>query len=236
MLLYEAAIACRAYTAFGGEFDDSFREFVRRTGRTVDLESEESGSALMKWLNEWGCRQFAKEFHSQALTRIRDWARQYLQYLPDETASFLALSDGEICRVAEASDALQQLQASLKRRTTGTILVHVGATGAAKILYALRPNTLPPWDDPIRNHLNCDGSAGSYARFLRIVIAELQELLADAANLGVKADQLPSVIGRGTSTLPKIADEYFWVTITRGFKIPTRSHLRQWSEWSGGAS
>ena len=30
MRLYEAAIAYRAYTAFGGEFDDSFRQFVAR--------------------------------------------------------------------------------------------------------------------------------------------------------------------------------------------------------------
>ena len=30
MQLYEVAIACRAYTAFGGEFDDSFRQFVTK--------------------------------------------------------------------------------------------------------------------------------------------------------------------------------------------------------------
>jgi hypothetical protein len=35
--------------------------------------------------------------------------------------------------------------------------------------------------------------------------------------------QVPAVIGRSESTLPKIVDEYFWVTITRGFSVPNVS-------------
>lgn len=85
MRLYEAAIACRAYTAFGGEFDDSFRQFVAKTGGAVNLELDDCGSALMKWLNEWGCRQFAKEYHGDAIERIRVWARKYVGDLPGET-------------------------------------------------------------------------------------------------------------------------------------------------------
>jgi hypothetical protein len=42
MRLYEAAVSCRVYTAFGGEFDDSLREFVVKAGGTLNLESAQT--------------------------------------------------------------------------------------------------------------------------------------------------------------------------------------------------
>ena len=233
MRLYEAAIACRAYTAFGGEFDDSFRQFVSITGGALRLESDDCGSALMKWLNEWGCRQFAKEYHDDALERIRLWAQRYLRDLPGEAASILELTDSDIHRAAGAFDVLKELQASQKGTRRGVVSVRVGATGGAKIIYALRPQALPPWDDAIRNRLHCDGSADSYASFIRTVIHEVEELLADAAKHGVSRSQLPAIIGSSESTLAKIVDEYFWVTITRGFAVPKVSDLQTWARWCG---
>jgi hypothetical protein len=231
MRLYEAAISCRVYTAFGGEFDDSLREFVAKTGGRLNLESDESGVALMKWLNEWGCRQFAKEYHQDALDRVRAWMGRFAQDLPVETTSILQLTDANILRIATTYDVLKELQASQKRTRRGTVSVRIGATGAAKILYALRPHALPPWDDAIREHLGCDGSGDSYARFVRSVTCELEELLADAAVQGVSRDQLPAIIGRNASTLPKIVDEFLWVTITRGFVVPKLSEVQNWSKW-----
>jgi len=208
MHLYEAAISCRVYAAFGGEFDDSLREFVVKTGGTLNLESDESGAALMKWLNEWGCRQFAKECHQDALNQIRAWASRSAEDLPFETKSILQLTDAEIQRIAAAYDELKELQASQRRTARGTVSVRVGATGAAKILYAMRPHALPPWDDAIRGRLKCDGSAHSYNRFIQIVTGEIQELLGDAAVHGVSPEQLPAILGRGASTLPKIPTPY----------------------------
>ncbi len=231
MRLYEAAVASRAYTAFGGEFDDSFRRFVAKTGGTLSLESNDCGSALMKWLNEWGCRQFAKECHDDALEQIRLWAQRYLPDLPPDTASILELTDSEIRRVAGAFDVLKELRASQRNTRRGAVSVRVGATGGAKIMYALRPHALPLWDDPIRNHFHCDGSADSYASFIHTVRHEIEGLLADAATHGVSPIQLPTVIGRSESTLPKIVDEYFWATITRTYTVPPVSDLRNWARW-----
>jgi hypothetical protein len=81
--------------------------------------------------------------------------------------------------------------------------------------------------------LHCDGSADSYASFIRTVIHEVEELLADAAKYGVSRSQLPAVIGHSESTLPKIVDEYFWVTITLGFAVPKVSDLQTWTRWCG---
>ena len=189
----------------------------------------------MKWLNDWGCRQFAKEHHRDALERLRAWAHRHADDLPGYTTSILRLTEAEIRGTARAYDELKEIEASQRRTIHGTHGVRVGATGAAKILYALRPNTLPPWDDAIRERLKCDGSAESYNRFLRLVMDEIQELLADAARHGVSSEQLPSAIGRGVSTLPKIVDEYFWVTITRNFTIPKPLELQTWASWCSGS-
>jgi hypothetical protein len=231
MRLYQAAIACRAYTAFGGEFDDSLREFVAKTGRSLDLESNDCCSALMKWLNEWGCRQFAKDCHDDAVGRIRLWAQRYLRDLPVEAGSILELTENDIHRAAGAFNALKELEASQRGSRRGAVSVRVGATGAGKIMYALRPHALAPWDDAIRERLHCDGSANSYARFIRAVMHEVEELLADAGKHGINRSQLPAAIGRSESTLPKIVDEYFWVTITRGFAVPKESDLVTWARW-----
>lgn len=41
--------------------------------------------------------------------------------------------------------------------------------------------------------------------------------------------------GRGASTLPKIIDEYNWVTITKEFHVPNAAELRIWSGWCATA-
>jgi len=231
MRLYEAAIACRAYTAFGGEFDDSIREFVAKTGDTLDLQSDEAAAALMKWLNEWGCRQFAIEHHQEAITGIREWAQRSLAGLPTEATSILELTEHDVEAVAAAFYSLKEVMASRRKRSNGIFAVRVGETGAAKILYAYRPRALPPWDEAIRARLRYDGSAKSYAAFLRRVRDEVRELVTDAAACGVSLDQLPTTIERSHSTLPKIVDEYYWVTITRGFEVPTQPLMKRWSQW-----
>ena len=233
MRLYEAAVACRLYSAFGGEFDDSTVNLKSRTGGALDLESDVGGRSLLTWLNEWGCRQFAKEHHSDAIDRLRTWARGYLKQLPGESTDTLDLTDAEIRRAATAYGVLKEIEASQRHKRSGPETVSVGPTGAAKIMYALRPNSLPPWDDAIRRHFEWDGSPDSYACFLRRVKGEIQELVSDASRCGVTAAAIPGEIRRTASTLPKIVDEYFWVTITRKFQVPPLAELQQWSRWGG---
>jgi hypothetical protein len=231
MRLFEVAIASRAYSAFGGEFDDSLQALIAKAGCALDLESDECGAALLKWLNAWGCRQFSKDYHQDALRRLRDWAHQHIEELPSEDTKVLELVDSDIQHATRAYDALREVQASQRSRQDRRFSVRVGATGAAKILFALRPTSLPPWDDAIRARFDYDGSAASYGQFIRQVSAQLQELITDAAQYEITPEQLPLRIGRNASTLPKIVDEYYWVTITKGFRVPTATELKTWSDW-----
>ncbi len=70
--LYGLAYACRLYGTFT-EFDSSIKEFRRETAQTVDLENQAHRKALLVWLNSWGCRQFAKEYHRMASEALLEW-------------------------------------------------------------------------------------------------------------------------------------------------------------------
>ena len=135
------------------------------------------------------------------------------------------------CMIAGTFLVLKELEAAKRQSQRGALTVSFGPTGAAKTMHALRPKSLPPWDDAIRQHFEWDGSQNSYVSFLRRVKREIQELVSDANRCGVAEAAIPGQIGRPASTLPKIVDEYFWVTITRNVKIPTPTEIQHWSRW-----
>ena len=112
---------------------------------------------------------------------------------PPEAASILEITDSDIHRASGAFEVLKELQASSQKGTRrGAVSVRVGATGGAKIMYALRPHALPPAGTMrFGTGLTRNGSADSYASFIRTVMHEVEELLADAAKHGVSRSQLP---------------------------------------------
>lgn len=232
MKLYELAYACRLYAVLAG-FDSSLQEFRRITSPSLDLWNPVHRKALLVWLNSWGCRQFAKEYHSMASKELLNWGRRHLHGLPPETARLAELSEKTLTMAADAYGDLKERSASVRSRGRGSWTVTFGPTGAAKGLYALRPNVFPPWDDPIRETLGYDGSASSYREFLIKVQEELRGLEKEAADLGIETDKIPAAVGRPGSSLPKLVDEYHWVTITKGFAVPTPEELQRWAKWSG---
>jgi hypothetical protein len=169
----------------------------------------------MTWLNKWGCRQFARTQHGRALSQLVRWYESHRKLLPDESASLMSLSDDALDSLAGAYDKLRLQLAAEKRRADSVIAVHFGPTGAAKILYALRPNCCPPGDAPIRKHFHWDGGEASYCRFLKTVRAEILDLIKEANRAGIEARDIPRKVGRPDSSLPKLVDEYYWITITK---------------------
>jgi hypothetical protein len=91
--------------------------------------------------------------------------------------------------------------------------VAFGDTAAAKLLFALRPQVFPPWDESIRLAFGRPGGADAYARLLRLSAAALDGL---AARLAVGVSDLPESLGRPGSSPPKLVDEFLFVRITRG--------------------
>jgi hypothetical protein len=113
MLLYELAYACRIYAA---TFDTALENFRKAVAPQLNPENPDHRSALLKWLNQWGCRQFIKRDHPRASTAIlRWWQQQQFQNLPPRTITLAALADSDL-------DALQNAYGALVPRVAATRL------------------------------------------------------------------------------------------------------------------
>lgn len=226
MKLYELAFACYVYGCISN-YDTSYRDLLESTNRSPDLTIVGHRMALLEWLNKWGCRQFAKSYHDLASAEISDWYENFAANLPPSQKTLLELSNVEINTAVRAFDNLVQRKASMRRnKSRNESVVTVGRTGAAKILFAIRPNVFPPWDEPIREQLG-----ESYFDYLVIVKAALVEFDRECTRNGIKLSNLPEFLERPTSSLVKLIDEYFWVTITNKFQVPSSDTLLQWANW-----
>jgi hypothetical protein len=232
MKLYQLAHACKIYGGLTG-FDASYFAFLNETGGTLDFDSKVHMKALLAWLRSWGCRQFALAHEGLSVESILRWARRWESKLPGRSAALDRLSDADTEEAADAFADLSRCLASKRTRNGQQYDVEIGPTGAAKILFAARPTVFPPWDEAIRKALGFDGGRSSYRRYLAEVRDQIKQLCAEAAKLGIAAESIPLELGRPRSTLPKLVDEYNWVTATQGFLPPEPSEIAKWYRWSG---
>ena len=216
-----------------GDYDRSYKRFLNSSRPEIDLNSDLHLMALLKWLNEWGCRQFAKEYHELAAKEIKEWYYEYYPHLISRDATILSLTDVDIQLVERAFSGLVEKTACY-RKLPGERLsrVEVGPTGTAKILFALRPNALIPWDVAMRENFRLDGSSGCFGQYLRKVRKYVTEISLDCKHNGFELSELPSRLGRTDTSIPKLMDEYFWVTITRRCAVPSSEELKSWLGWS----
>ena len=232
MRLYELPYVCRIYDGLT-QPDTAYSAFLEETAGDPDFSNRSHMRVLLKWLNSWGCRQFAIDYHELASESILAWAKRWEPRLPDRLATLDRLSDEDVQRAGEAYADLSGRLASRRTREGRTYDVQVGPTGAAKIMFAARPRVFPPWDDGIRQKRGYDGSRCSYCQYLVEVREQVQQLCAEGAELGIAAEDIPRQVGRPRSTLPKLIDEYNWVTVTRGFVPPEPDEIAKWYRWSG---
>lgn len=231
MRLFQLAYICRIYGGLTG-FDADYRAFLDKVADKLDFRDPVHMEALLTWLRKWGCRQFARNYHELASESILGWADLWESRLPESSLTLDRLSDEDIRVVGNAYDDLSQCRASLRTRNGNRYDVRVGPTGAAKILFAARPLAFPPWDDLIRAKCGYDGGRRSYCEYLVRVREQISEFCSEAAALGVAAQDIPREVGRPKSTLPKLVDEYNWVTLTKDFLPPEADEIAKWHRWS----
>ena len=212
-------------------FNTSLKEFFREVGGCVDLGQHAHRKYLLKWLNNWGCRQFAsgsmKVPAAGSAHGTSGTARRCLATMFD----LLDASDTQLEVVADAYRDLSRCIACVKGNG---ITATIGPVGAAKILFAIRPKLAPPWDTPIRKKFGYFTSRDSYLAFLQDTQAGLKNLDMQCRKHGFPLPELPARLGRKNpqDTAAKLADEFYWLTITRGASLPTINDLGQWVEWS----
>jgi hypothetical protein len=229
--LYELAFACRIYSETT-DFDRSLNEFRTATAPAFDPSVASHRLLVLNWLNAWGCRQFAKTGHEGAAQQLYEWWLHCNDLLPAASVTLLNLNEGDLTRVGRAYSDLQGRVASRRARRDQKLSITFGPTGVAKVFFALRPQSLPPWDESIRSALGYDNSSSSYRSYICKVQEEARELAIDAGRFGIPLASVAKVVRRPNATLPKLMDEYFWVTVTRGIRPPARGELQAWIDWS----
>lgn len=231
MKLAELAFACYVYGRMT-DYDRSYLQFLKETSPQLDLGKEQHRKALLNWLNDWGCRQFAVDYHELASEEIYGWYQDVGNWLFSLGKTLLDLSDSDFALVRAAYAKLVNRTASERTLRDGRqAKVEFGPTGTAKILFALRSDALIPWDASIRSKFRFVGSANDYADYLRLVKKNLEELNEACERNSHKLSDLPQLLGRPKSTLAKLIDEYFWVTVSRKCPAPTSEELMQWAQW-----
>jgi hypothetical protein len=228
--VFQLAYACRIYGQ--AQYDGTLASLRATTGgKPVDTTNPEHCKATLSWLNTWGCRHIAKSCHDMASQAILEWGGDWVPQLPGDGARLDQLTNDQVTLIGKAYDALARKKAAIRLKMGGASDVRFGPTAAAKIVFVVRPNACLPWDAPIRKELQCETSGQGYVAFLVNTRETLNHILQEAARHGIAAEQLPAVLGRPSSSLPKLIDEYLWITITRKFLPPSREELARWASW-----
>ena len=212
MRLCDLEHRCRLYGETAG-IDASITRFREATGGRADLTRPDHRELTVVWLRQWGCRTLRVEDTAMTVEALGAWAGRWSGELHAPGTTLDALSDEQIDVAARAYGDLAGMRAAQRRHRDGLVAVRFGATAAAKALFAVRPDSLPPWDEAIRKALGYDGGAGSYRAAIVRARRELGEAAADA---GVEIEELPALVGRPDSPPPKLVDEHDWVRFATG--------------------
>ena len=210
-------------------YNTSLVDFKSATDDRLDLVIQEHRDALMNWLNAWGCRHLSKDQHQVASKSILDWCQSNCATLFSDEMPLWQLEDQEIETAANAYGSLKDKTGAWRVHGGSKMEVHIGPTAASKILFAIRPKALMPWDEAMRISFDCDGSPESYFEYL-IEIRGLTLHIGDLCrNKGFQIDDLPQRLGRSNSTVLALINEYIWVTVTRKVELPSAGTLTQWA-------
>jgi hypothetical protein len=114
MRLSHLAFGCYLYGAFT-DFDKSYENFLRVTDYSPDPTISEHRNELLIWLNSWGCRQIAIEYHEIASQEILSWHNRYNNVLPDISRNLWELTENDFNSLGFAYESLSKCTASLKK-------------------------------------------------------------------------------------------------------------------------
>lgn len=170
---------------------------------------------IMKFLNDWGCRQFKKDNHNEASKSLINWYNESFKILPNHSLDLMDQNDNKIKQYIQIFDLLKDSYASTDKRGTEKTF---GPVGAAKTLFALRKNMFPPWDNAIMKELKLTPDGEGYIKYLFHVKQKLLNLKIECDKNNIDLKQLPIILNSKYSSLVKLIDEFFWLTITKKFK------------------
>jgi len=189
--------------------DLSWAKLQTATAPAVDPGRPDHRRALLVWLNSWGCRirypRAGEADHFDA--GVARWWDEWRGALPAAGSSIAELDEATLPELGECYAALAAVPVSGAPRTRT-----LGATAATKLLHALRPRALMPWDVAIAEGLHGRRDAAAYAAHQRLGGTWARQLLEEA---GVDESALGQLLGRPGRPLAKMLDDYCYLVFTR---------------------
>lgn len=219
MDLNELASACLLYNT-KTNFDKSYLYFLKVTDNSLDLNNPDHRKSLLVWLNSWACRQFIIDYHEFASGQILDWYINLKSLIPEKSKNIWELTENDFNKIKILYDTLANTPVAKKHKNNKEAINHAGPTGAAKTLFALRPKALILWDIPMRKYFNQGDSGFAYIQYIKKAKEIIKDLIVQCKNNNFTIEELPKKINRPYSTIPKLIDEYSWVTITKKWQLP----------------
>ena len=211
----QVAAALRAFAAVAGP-ETSLAVLRETTRPAIDLSIRAHREALLRFLRAWGCRHLRRDDTGRSSRALASWWSRFSPTLPPETVPLTDLNDAQLAALGQAYAALARSPAALRASRAGDVPVSFGDTAAAKALFAIRPQAVPPWDEPMRRAFGWGRvEAAEYATFLAAVRGALIGL---AGRLLVEPSELPAELDRPASSPVKLVDEFLWVRVTRGLR------------------
>ena len=148
MTLCRLAFASNMYNSLT-PFNKSLKLLNDDTGNNIDLTNPAHRIALLKWLNDWGCRHLAEDQHDIASNSILDWYREDGAALFTNKKPIWDLGGHEVEAAARVYGSLKDRTGARRVRSGRELETNISATAASKILFAIRPKALMPWDGAI---------------------------------------------------------------------------------------
>jgi len=211
-------------------YNASLVTFRSDTGGSLNLATKEHRRILLKWLNDWGCRHLSKGQHQVASESILDWYETNGASLFSDMTPLWELEDHEIDIAANTYGLLKDRIGARYYRKGNKLEAHIGPTAASKIIFALRPKALMPWDDAMRKYFGYTGSRRSYFEYLVIIRDLTLHIGRLCESKGFDIDDLPEKIGRADSTVVELLNEYIWIRTRKiPIKLPSPETLAQWA-------
>lgn len=192
--------------------DGATRRLRAATGGQVDLNDGTHRLAAITWLRAWGCRHLRRADTPLTDQALRTWWTTWNGSLPADQATLAGLAEADLDAAGRAYDALRAAPAARRSVNGSDLDVAFGDTATAKLLFLVRPQVFPPWDEMIRLAFGKPGGSAAYLRMLRLSAAALEGL---AARLAVPVGELPEILGRPDSTPPKIVDEFLLIRLAK---------------------
>jgi len=186
--------------------DRNLAKFRETTGGSPDVSIEAHRVAMLYWLNSWLCRiGYQRDGEPDKFgDSLIAWQHEYGSSLP--SAPLTALNTSDIKVIADAYDDLRAKPATPRRS--------IAPTAAAKILFVVRPETIPPWDRKIAFGTVGGVTKSHFAEHITQGNRWAVGIHAEAEARSIS--NIPTHVGRPNSSLAKIWDEWHYLTITRG--------------------